>query len=257
MIFSGFNCGFTDELLEANFDFDSVFTIEFWFKKSGSFGDFEGLVAKRDNIPFTATLPCNYGFNINSEVLQFYSFFHPGDGVYNCTYSTSNIATETWHHVAGSMEQIGDSVEIKLYFNGLLVDEQTYQFQLSDNLNDGEFNIGASTCLNPILTTFPFEPFVGMMDEVRVWNSIRTAAEIENHMNVKLSGREEDLLAYYKMDIEDSICDIESCEGIENHANRTSAGSMPFPEYVEDVPFTSDQSCEVDLSCNTLPVERS
>ena len=43
-------------------------------------------------------------------------------------------------------------------------------------------------------------PFVGLIDEVRIWNVARTEAEIRSDMNSQLKGNESGLVAYWKFD---------------------------------------------------------
>ena len=43
-------------------------------------------------------------------------------------------------------------------------------------------------------------PFVGRIDEVRIWNVARTEAEIRSDMNIQLTGDESGLIAYWKFD---------------------------------------------------------
>jgi len=45
---------------------------------------------------------------------------------------------------------------------------------------------------------FSDECFDGKLDEIRVWNIVRTQAEIQNNMNTELTGNESGLVAYYK-----------------------------------------------------------
>ena len=39
----------------------------------------------------------------------------------------------------------------------------------------------------------------GMIDEVRIWDDVRTLAEIQANMHIDLAGSESNLVAYYKM----------------------------------------------------------
>lgn len=44
------------------------------------------------------------------------------------------------------------------------------------------------------------QPFVGLLAEVRVWDTYRTAIELSSVMHTKLRGNEPDLLAYWNFD---------------------------------------------------------
>ena len=59
--------------------------------------------------------------------------------------------------------------------------------------------------------------FDGHIDEVRIWNSAKTEAEISSMMNMELSGLESNLVAYYKMEEISNYCDIIDCSINENH----------------------------------------
>ncbi|MBN2829172.1 MAG: T9SS type A sorting domain-containing protein [Candidatus Cloacimonetes bacterium] len=84
----------------------------------------------------------------------------------------AGIAINTWSHIAVSTTKGGTTT---VYVNG--VNKLTYT-------NDGETNwstiltIGA---LRPVRPTSNI-PFIGMIDEVRVWNDIRTQEEIQDNM---------------------------------------------------------------------------
>ncbi|MCA9403907.1 MAG: hypothetical protein KC897_09010, partial [Candidatus Omnitrophica bacterium] len=43
-------------------------------------------------------------------------------------------------------------------------------------------------------------PYAGEMDEVRVWNVVRSQEEIRSAMSVSLTGKEKGLVAYYNFD---------------------------------------------------------
>jgi hypothetical protein len=44
------------------------------------------------------------------------------------------------------------------------------------------------------------EPFLGLIDEVRVWNTARTQAQIQANMNRTLTGNEPGLVGYWRLD---------------------------------------------------------
>ena len=47
---------------------------------------------------------------------------------------------------------------------------------------------------------FPGRNFDGKIDDIRIWNDTRTAAEIRENMHHKLAGNEANLVAYYTFD---------------------------------------------------------
>ena len=94
------------------------------------------------------------------------------------------ISNGSWYHVAATY----DGNYQKIYINGTLVKTSS---DLNTVLPSGTSNyyIGLSTAAY----------FAGRIDEVRIWNDVRTAAEIADNKDDELVGNESGLVAYYKM----------------------------------------------------------
>jgi len=95
------------------------------------------------------------------------------------------LTPNQWTHVAVSYD--GKSGEMSLYKNGKLVS----QAQNVPPHNDPGVYIGsyAGCCT-----------FQGKIDEVRIWDTVRTLAEIRANMCQKLQGTEPNLSAYFRFD---------------------------------------------------------
>jgi len=97
---------------------------------------------------------------------------------------STTVAAEldTWYHIA----LVRNSGSYILYIDGVAHNLTSTATPSSV----GYLNIGgrAST-----------ENWAGNIDEVRVWNSVRTASEIQDNMNSGLAGNESGLIAYYPM----------------------------------------------------------
>ena len=87
-----------------------------------------------------------------------------------------------WNHIAVSY----DGTTLTGYINGASVGD----FTTSLNTSATDFWISP--------TTGNGKSFQGIIDEVRVWNTVRTASEISTHMNTELAGTESGLVAYYQ-----------------------------------------------------------
>ncbi|WMI70227.1 LamG-like jellyroll fold domain-containing protein [Mangrovimonas sp. YM274] len=100
----------------------------------------------------------------------------------------ANIKDSQWHHVAVVYDNSLTSNKYKLYVDG----ELDAQGDIGQNLNIGSNNIviGARNDEN--------QPFDGTIAEVRVWDVVRTAAEIADNKDVTLCGNEDGLVAYYQ-----------------------------------------------------------
>ena len=112
-----------------------------------------------------------------------------------------------WVHVAITVDRKGT---IAFYFNGQPAVIEAYA-QSSTNGWQPITNTIAADSNKSISSTYPvrlgqdgtgtYSPrFSGKIDEVRVWNSIRTVTEIRNSMCRKLAGSETGLIACYRLD---------------------------------------------------------
>jgi Concanavalin A-like lectin/glucanases superfamily len=88
-----------------------------------------------------------------------------------------------WHHVAATY----DGSNVKLYLDGTLVKTQAATGAIAVNPNS--LCIGSQPGYG--------EYFGGNVDEIRIWNTVRTQTEIQNAMNSELAGNEVGLVAYY------------------------------------------------------------
>ena len=90
------------------------------------------------------------------------------------------VTIAEWEHIA----IVNNGSKTYLYVNGIVTDSTTrINWKLPMN------SIGAAG--NATL--------YGTIDEMRIWNDARTAAEIADNMELELNGDEDDLVAYYKM----------------------------------------------------------
>ncbi|MBK6986132.1 MAG: T9SS type A sorting domain-containing protein [Bacteroidetes bacterium] len=101
----------------------------------------------------------------------------------------ANVLTlNAWNHVAGTFS----NGVTKIYVNGTAVATSTAPFT------------SIPSCANPISigedpTILTSEYFNGKMDEVRIWTTARTQAEISGNMNNCLVGNESGLRNYFKL----------------------------------------------------------
>ncbi|MDM8524702.1 BACON domain-containing carbohydrate-binding protein [Desulfococcaceae bacterium HSG8] len=119
-------------------------------------------------------------------------------------YSDSTISAGIWYHVAAVWGVGG----MKMYVNGVLQsDTDAYA---SGIVSSGTgLHIGQSD-------GFFYYYFQGRIDEVRIWNTARTQAEIQKNRSRTLKGDEAGLVAYYRFD---------HLPGTTTLADMTSAGN--------------------------------
>lgn len=102
-----------------------------------------------------------------------------------------NLADDTWHHVAHVFGTIGEEKGQRLYVDGKEVakgSKFTSDFTVQDAIVIGYSN----DAQNPY--------FKGQIDEVRIWDRVRTPAEIQSSMSDRLTGSEANLIGYWYFD---------------------------------------------------------
>ncbi|MCM0059334.1 MAG: gliding motility-associated C-terminal domain-containing protein [Algoriphagus sp.] len=153
-----------------------AFTQEAWVYWKGSTLDYSEIFTKETVSAFAITkankLHANFG---NGSTW--------GAGVN----STTLIPLNTWTHVAVTRSTSG---VVKLYINGVL-DASTATLALTGG-NTNSRVIGAK-----LVGSTLFGPFTGAIDELKAWNTERTAQQILAGMNSELVGNDAGLIAYY------------------------------------------------------------
>ncbi|MBX3229097.1 MAG: LamG domain-containing protein [Labilithrix sp.] len=130
---------------------------------------------------------------------------------------TSNVATGQWVHVA--VTRVKSTGTVTLFVNGV-VDGTPSGMSTTSLTANPNMDIGAN------FGNAHF--FEGSIDEVRAWNVVRTAAEIQATMGKPLTGNEPGLVGYWRFDEESgpNVLDISA-----RHADGTlgdgDAGTQP------------------------------
>ena len=101
--------------------------------------------------------------------------------------SGATLSTGSWYHIALVHDNSANT--LKWYVNGT---EQNTNTSVNVPSNTGTFYLGTNSNAND-------KYFNGQIDEVRIWNDIRTASEIADNKDDELVGNESGLVAYYKM----------------------------------------------------------
>jgi hypothetical protein len=154
------------------------FTIEAWIKTET-----------------TDTRQCivgNWDYSSHSMVLELHStgnlrLFVDETG-YN---STKEVDDGQWHHVVGVRDITNN--KIIMYVDGIEIFNQT--------VSTGSFNITNTTRIGRNYNDSYALNFDGQIDEVRLWNDVRTESEIRQNMYRELPNpsSETNLVAYYKL----------------------------------------------------------
>ena len=108
--------------------------------------------------------------------------------------ASDTIQLGKWYHIAGVINAETDTM--RLYINGIEVGKTDFKGETRFYQSRKPLRIGwTHEEKRPTQS-----PFVGLIDEVRIWNVARTEAEIRSDMNTQLTGDEPGLAAYWKFD---------------------------------------------------------
>ena len=169
-------------------------TIEGWVKWE-SFGTFSRFVefGKRER----AMVVDHYR---NSTTLQFYIYINerPQGGSFREYIVRGGTAIKhggilrlnEWGHIAAVSGKYG----MKLYFNGVLMEENDYPGSFSSIGNNDNNYFGKSN--DPLEDEY----FHGQMDEIRIWKVARTQQQIRANMFKRLKVNEKDLIGLWNFD---------------------------------------------------------
>ncbi len=177
--------------IDSNFDYAAGFTYEAWVKSPlpGSTGGylpvfFLGTSAVSDVEIYTQQTTNNLVvvFNRGKSGLGGYSFTPPPN--------------DTWYHLAVTY----DGTTVKAYYDGVeqtIVDASNPPGALTKtsgaSMSVGYINASA------FLNSWGSKNFLGQMDEIRVWNTVRTPTEIADNKDSCADGSETGLVAYFSL----------------------------------------------------------
>ncbi|MDO7136699.1 LamG-like jellyroll fold domain-containing protein [Algibacter lectus] len=99
--------------------------------------------------------------------------------------SNQNVDDNTWHHVAFSTSSINTNGQGNLYIDGVLDNSGSF----------GGYTVPMGSLIVGGVNTSHFS---GSIDELRIWNVIRTATEINNAKSSEIQCNEPGLVAYYQ-----------------------------------------------------------
>ncbi len=196
------------------------FTIEAWIKADSA-----------------TTTPYGIINNIDGGNLGYKIFVNPISSTIGVQISESTVITgatyikdNSWHHIA----LVRSGIDVTLYIDGSIDGSTISSTDLTstEDIIIGSFN------------TNGFVPFLGGIDEVRIWNIERSQTEIQNSMSTKLTGAEIGLLAYWNFE-------EGSGQVVQDLSPNGFDGTLGLSSAVEnnDPTWTTDgQACILNLS---------
>lgn len=194
-------------------------TIEAWIKGE-TFGGERAILGKY------STVSDKRSYLLEMTSSSQISFFNSSGGGTGTTTQKSvswTPSTGVWYHVAVSYDASAGAV--KFYVNG--AQQGTTQTGAATSIHDNASRL-AIGAYNTDGTPSAF--FDGLIDDVRLWNDLRTDQEIADNYQAELVGNEANLVGYWKLNN-----DYLDSSGDGHHL--TASGS---PVFSTDVPFGSD-----------------
>ncbi|MEQ8240952.1 MAG: LamG-like jellyroll fold domain-containing protein [Cyclobacteriaceae bacterium] len=160
----------------SNLEISGNITLEAWLRPNAAQSNIGNVLMKGSY---------GYAFGImNNGTIAFWQNGGQNQG----PESTTSIAQDgsTWTHVA-VVNQGG--VGTTFYINGVAV---------GSNATGGSFQVVSGDLAIGTQGTCNCNSFNGLIDEVRIWNDVRTASEIGDNFDKVVSGSEQGLAAYYR-----------------------------------------------------------
>jgi hypothetical protein len=164
-------------------------TIEFWMR-SNALGDAAG--GEQNVLDMRDNGVAGYNVRLAGEAFPLPLFVLVPEGGVNPGVIAGDMAGQgVWNHVAVTHANNA----LKLYINGDLVAEESQDFP---NNTNSPLRIGEHLGFNGMLGNYL--GLRGDIDELRIWDHARSAAQIQSRMNESLSGNENGLNAYWNFD---------------------------------------------------------
>lgn len=170
--------GYCSANLPSVFDNISTndFTIECWIKHTSSSTSKRVMFAQKDDNNFCSIL-------VNGLNIPY--FFLRDAGIYYSVNTQTTLSTSEWHHIAFSWDASSNS--ISSFIDGVQV----------AGISGGSSSLGANDVLTIGARSDGEQIFNGSIDELRIWNDLRTPCEIYAGMNNFYTTVQPNLIASY------------------------------------------------------------
>lgn len=167
------------------------------------------------------------------------------DGTSGANQSTTtlnySLATGVWYRIAFVYTAASGTIDI--YIDGVSAGQMT-SVKTSIFANTAEFRIGRSQDGNAY--------YNGFIDDVRIWNTTKSAGDILTSMRTELVGNESNLQAYWKLNnaLTDSTANANTLTN--NGVATFSASDLPFGDAIAVYDTTSGQYFGSAATSHTL-----
>ena len=205
---------------QTGLDITGDITIECWIKLESIGADVKVIASK-----WSGNTDTNISYDIEyHESLDKITFnFSPngtGASQENLYSDVVNFTTGVWYHIAVTFDA-STSTAI-FYIDGSSVNSDTGSATSIYN-GTAPFVVGAR--LNNGSSVIKF--FDGLIDEVRVWNDIRTTSEISDNYQTELAGTETGLAGYWKFNDDGTDSQTAGNNDLTNNNTATFSSDVP------------------------------
>lgn len=225
----------------STLDLSASMTIEFWVYTTSNTEAYQWVICK-------SVGDDNENFRIGFSPYNNNIYFDYGDGNQNTQTTSFTIDTDTWYHMAFSVSA-GNTA--KIYVNGM----EATSYEPNPNAtapnpiptNDSNLEIGRYS---------NYTKLTGRLDELRIWNDIRTESEIRQNMYHELPNptSETNLASYYQLNSD--LSDISS-----NSNNGTFYGGSvsytPSPAFFGPKKCLDFDGTDDYVNCSTINLSGS
>lgn len=172
---------------DAGFHISNALTLEAWVNPSNSCPTTNCIILAKEN---------EYILGIKSGV---YIYALMGATAWSWITTTVPASANTWQHIA--LTRAASTNSVTLYLNGVATATGNAGTLGTSTINDSTYNfsIGVRCGLATGSSCTSAEQFIGDVDEVKVWSSQRTAAEILAGMDSYAPVTDSNLKLYYDM----------------------------------------------------------
>jgi hypothetical protein len=168
----------------------------------------------------------NWGYMLVNGIEVNYYMFISNDGYlglgytgYGYTNTCDQMVVDTWYHVAGVHDDANDVN--RWYINGSEIHNETSATGNPSAGGLGSLRIGAHPHTDDI-----YNMWDGLIDDVRLWDDVRTPTEINDNKCVELTGNEANLVGYWKL----------NDDATDETSNNNDLTEVNSPVYSSDVP---------------------
>ncbi|MBV6646244.1 MAG: hypothetical protein KI790_12385, partial [Cyclobacteriaceae bacterium] len=202
--------------------FGTSLTLEAWVRIASA-EDQGAIISHFNQNPQYDGFSLEIGANGSNGLLSFFAN-DGGSVVFVDDPGSTNITDDTWHHVAVTFDGAGADFYIDGAFTGNAPLSRTIALAGNDIFIGVDANLGGTRYLN------------GAIDEVRIWNTVRSPQQIADNRYKELTGLESGLVAYYQMDQETGSTVYDRSVNINNGTINGATIIQPVPNAFAGAP---------------------